>query len=199
MKFFFKLHIIVVTVFLTTTLFGIQSVQALDIKNNNLTTIPLPYLSSRYCNMLTGEQGINACNWAIISNPDDVLAWNNRGEKLFNLGRYSEALLSYNHALLINPEFSLVLANRCGVLSALNRYSEALISCKLAIEGNKQWGRLGEALAWNNQGDALFNLGNYEESLTCFDKALAIYPDSVGIQRNREAVLSKLKKSRGEA
>ncbi|WP_096626097.1 tetratricopeptide repeat protein [Calothrix sp. NIES-3974] len=92
----------------------------------------------------------------------------------------------------MNPESSLVLANRCGVLSKLEKYSQALTSCSFALKGDQRWGKTGEALAWNNQGDVLFNLGRYQESLASFDRALAIVPDNQSIQRNRELVIQQL-------
>ncbi|NJK47810.1 tetratricopeptide repeat protein [Candidatus Gracilibacteria bacterium] len=144
------------------------------------------------CLMLSGQAGVDACHCAIATNPTNPLTWNNLGQKLFGLGRYSEALISYNHALLIIPNYSLALANRCGVLDKLKRYSEALTSCELALGGDKQWGSGGEALAWNNQGDILFNLGLYEEALASFERALAINPNHEGANWNRMVMLHKL-------
>lgn len=157
-----------------------------------ISSVPSIFRLMRSCSTLTGEQGIEACNMAIYLNPDNVILWNNRGEKLFSLGRYFEALSSYNHALLIDSESSLVLANRCGVLSQLERHLEALKSCDLALKGNQEWGKSGEVLVWNNKGNALFNLGRYEEALVSFNTGISINPNYKSIQYNREAVLLKL-------
>lgn len=174
----------------------VAPLHALELDDNlqaQLVDLPIhPRIMTIYCQILSGEDGVDACNLAIKFYPTDENLWNQRGEKLFTLGRYEEALISYNHALLINPEFSLVLANRCGVLSALEKYSQALISCEFALKGNQVWGEMGEALAWNNQGDVLFNLGRYQESLASFDRALAIVPDNQSIQHNRELVIQQL-------
>ena len=191
-----KYYLRIIVIIITTILFLIKPVYASDSSPmDNMDIAPGAVdirLIPQYCKLLSGEEGIKVCNLAIMLNPDDIISWNNRGEKLFKLGRYSEALNTYNHALLIDSEYSLVLANRCGVLSALQRYSEALKSCKYALLGNKKWGISGEVLAWNNQGDALFNLGRYQESLASFDKAIAMKPDFENLQTNREIVLNKL-------
>ncbi len=174
----------------------VNPVHALQLDDNlqlQLVNLPIhPHVMTIYCQILSGEDGIDACNLAIKFYPDNDTLWNNRGEKLFSLGRYDEALTSYNHALLISPEYSLVLANRCGVLSQLEKYSQALTSCKFALNGDQRWGKIGEALAWNNQGDVLFNLGRYQESLRSFDRALAIFPNNQSIRHNRELVIQQL-------
>ena len=129
---------------------------------------------------------------AVISNPFDVIAWNNLGHRLFDLDHYEEALAAYDHALLIDPDYSLILANRCGVLSILGEYGQALESCDLAIKKDQKWGRQGAAIAWDNQGDALFNLERYQESLESFEIALLINPNYQNAKRNREIVQYQL-------
>jgi tetratricopeptide (TPR) repeat protein len=193
----YLLHLLrTILIIAATILFIVNPVYALELNpTDNIDITPGVEdirLIPQYCKVLSGEEGIKVCNLAIMLNPDDIISWNNRGEKLFKLGRYSEALNTYNHALLIDSEYSLVLANRCGALSALQRYSEALKSCQYALKGNKKWGISGEVLAWNNQGDALFKLGRYQESLTSFDKAIAINPNFENLQTNREIVLNRL-------
>ncbi|MBE7385462.1 MAG: tetratricopeptide repeat protein [Leptolyngbya sp. SIO1E4] len=122
---------------------------------------------------------------AVMTNPLSAAAWNNLGHQLFSLDHYTEALTAYDHALFIEPDYSLGLANRCGVLSKLGEYAQALVSCELALEKNRHWGIQGAALAWDNRGDALFNLRRYEESLRSFEQALAINPNYQNARRNR--------------
>lgn len=197
MKFIFK---VILAIIVASILILVQPVLALDLNVPQLEKIAVQVYNpatsagrwSIYCKILSGEDGIEACNIALLLNPEDAVNWNNRGQKLFNMGRYVDALTSYDHALLIDSEYSLVLANRCGVLSKLEKYSQALASCDLALKGNQQWGNIGELLVWNNRGDALFNLGRYEESLEAFDKALMINPYNKSIIQNRAVVVRKL-------
>jgi superkiller protein 3 len=46
--------------------------------------------------------------------------------------------------------------------------------------------------AWNNRGNALFNLGRYEEAITCYDRAIEIKPDYHLASHNRGTALRKL-------
>ena len=80
------------------------------------------------------------------------------------------------------------------MLSRLKEYEQALNSCKLALRGDGHWGRQGAALAWNNQGDVLFNLKRYQESLKSFEQAIAINHNCASAQRNRAVVLRQLHK-----
>ena len=76
----------------------------------------------------------------------------------------------------------------------IKEYEQALNSCKLALRGDGHWGRQGAALAWNNQGDVLFNLKRYQESLKSFEQAIAINHNCASAQRNRAVVLRQLHK-----
>ncbi|MBF2002159.1 MAG: tetratricopeptide repeat protein [Synechococcales cyanobacterium M58_A2018_015] len=147
------------------------------------------------CFGLSGQAGIAACRCAIAANPRDAAAWNNLGQKLFRLQRYTDALVAYDHALLIHPNYSLGLANRCGVLSQLGEYDQALASCDLALAGDGHWGVQGSALAWDNRGDALFNLKRYSEALSSFERALHVNPNYFNAQRNRAIVLQQLEQN----
>jgi tetratricopeptide (TPR) repeat protein len=144
------------------------------------------------CFRLPGQLGIDGCRCALHENPGNAAVWNNLGQKLFNLGRYSDALIAYDHALLIHPFYSLGLANRCGVLSQLEEYTQALASCDLALAGDGNWGEPGAAIAWDNRGDALFNLQRYQEALDSFERALSTNPSYQNAQRNRAIVLRRL-------
>ena len=130
--------------------------------------------------------------WAVVTNPMNSGAWNNLGYQLFRSNHYEEALLAYDHALRIEPDYSLGLANRCGVLSKLGKYDQALLSCKFAIEKDQHWGEQGAALAWDNQGDALFNLQRYQEALKSFEQAIALNPSYLNARRNWAIVQHQL-------
>ncbi|MEM9482752.1 MAG: tetratricopeptide repeat protein [Cyanobacteria bacterium P01_F01_bin.116] len=157
----------------------------------------LQHMLSRWIKPLVALTVVLLLSLTVASSPGyatlvDATTWNNLGQQLFTQKRYSDALLAYNHALIIQPTYSLVLANRCGVLSQLGEYDQALISCDLALEVNAQWGSQGEALGWDNRGNALFNLERYQEALNSFEQALSHNPGYSNAQRNRQIVLYQL-------
>jgi tetratricopeptide (TPR) repeat protein len=51
-----------------------------------------------------------------------------------------------------------------------------------------------DADAWNNKGNALYNLGNYNEAIECYDQALKIDPKNVLVIENRDIVLERMEK-----
>jgi tetratricopeptide (TPR) repeat protein len=67
----------------------------------------------------------------------------------------------------------------------------------LLLRGDRHWGLDVEALAWDNRGDALFNLEHYEESLVVFENAIASNSSYGHANRNRAVVLEKLDRSAG--
>jgi tetratricopeptide (TPR) repeat protein len=111
----------------------------------------------------------------------------NRGNSLFNQGRYEEAITAYDAALAIKPDKHEALYNKGVVLSNLGRYEEAITAydAALAIKPDKH-----EALY--NKGVVLSNLGRYEEAITAYDAALAIKPDKHEALYNKGVVLSNL-------
>jgi len=71
---------------------------------------------------------------ALQINPDNIDAWNDRGNYLQKLGRYQEAISAYDRAIQVNPEFAWAWYNRGLVLEQLGRYEEALDSYDKAIQ-----------------------------------------------------------------
>ncbi len=103
------------------------------------------------------EEAIESYDRAISSKPDDYEAWNNRGISLGDLGRYEEAIESYDRAISSKPDDYEAWYNRAVSLTNLGRYEEASKSYNRAIS---------------------FKLGEYVESIKCFEQAIAIQPDN---------------------
>lgn len=148
--------------------------------------------SDKFSDMDSVYSDTNSIYQLVMANPLNSGAWNNLGYQLFSLSHYVEALAAYNHALMIDPDYSLSLANRCAVLSQLGEYVQALDSCQRAITKDHRWGEQGPALAWDNQGDVLFNLQLYQEALKSFEQAIALNPNYVNAQRNWAIVQHEL-------
>jgi len=100
-------------------------------------------------------------------------AWNSKGNALFYLARYEEAIQSFDEALKLThnraPE---AWNNKGNTLAELGRYEEA-IECydeSLSLRGDYPE-------AWNNKGNALYYLARYEKAINCFDMARKIRKD----------------------
>jgi tetratricopeptide (TPR) repeat protein len=103
------------------------------------------------------------------SEDDDF--WYRKGNALFDLKRYEEALEAYEKAIELNPEDAADAWNGKGsALEALGRYEEALEAYEKAIELNPE----DAADAWYDKGDALFDLKRYDEALEAYEKAIEL-------------------------
>jgi tetratricopeptide (TPR) repeat protein len=77
---------------------------------------------------------IASYNLAVEIKPDDHEAWYNRGNALFNLGRYEEAIAAYDRAVEIKPDSHEAWNNRGNALYSLGRYEEAIAAYDRAVE-----------------------------------------------------------------
>jgi autotransporter strand-loop-strand O-heptosyltransferase len=127
---------------------------------------------------------------AAPSSPRDVIiALNNRGLELENLGRLDEALTTFENVLAIDPNVMEAHYNRGNVLRDLRRFDEALAAYERALALRPDF-----VAALNNRGWALKELGRYDEALAAYDKALAIKPDHTLTLGNRGTLLSHLRR-----
>ena len=125
---------------------------------------------------------------ALAIKPEHVEALNNRGNTLYALNRYEEALASYERALALKPDYADALNNRAAALQALNRYEEALASYDRALALKPD-----HAEALNNRGLALVALKRPDDALATFDQALSLKAEYAEALINRGAALQALK------
>jgi tetratricopeptide (TPR) repeat protein len=118
---------------------------------------------------------------------DESEVWFDRGNELYGLGRYEEAIASYDRAVEINPDYYEAWYNRGIALANLGRYEEAISSYERAIKITPD-----KHEAWYNRGRALYDLGRYEEVITSYDRAIEFKLDLHEAWSNRGIVLANL-------
>lgn len=91
------------------------------------------------------------------------------GNRLFNSGKYEQALTYYNEIIRINPGSAAAWYNKGSALSNLGRYEEADACLKEATWLNKKF-----TVAWFNRGFVLYKIGRYREAINCYDKTIGI-------------------------
>jgi tetratricopeptide (TPR) repeat protein len=114
-------------------------------------------------------------------------AWLEKGNSLFGLGRYEEAITSWDRAIEIKPDDDEAWFNRGFALVNLGEYEKAIASYDRAIEIKPDFHQ-----GWNNRGVALKNLGEYEKAIASYDRALEIKPDKHEAWYNRGFALRNL-------
>ena len=129
-------------------------------------------------------------------------AWCRRGDILFGLGRYEDAVKAYEKATEKHEKDIKACNGRGSALYHLGRYEEALEACEKATgiyEGLKTDERTDGtrqqcADAWHTKGGALDELGRYEEALEAYEKALELNPEDSHFWNNKGVALYNLER-----
>jgi tetratricopeptide (TPR) repeat protein len=108
----------------------------------------------------------------LAENESNVNAWYSRGNSLYELGRYEEAIASYDRAISIKPDYYGAWYNRGISLYELGIYEEAIANYDRTISIKPD-----DPQAWHNRGISLRRLGKYEEAIASYDRAVSINPD----------------------
>jgi len=126
-----------------------------------------------------------------------AIEWANRGNQLYRLSRWEEALKSFKMALKLDGNFYPAWYGMANVLSSLGKYELALSAYEKTTEIESIF-----YLAWRDRGALLASLGRFSEALKSFDRSLKIKPEdfagwyfrgnllTVNLQRHEEAIAS---------
>jgi len=140
-------------------------------------------------NLCRYQEAIDAYNKALAIDPNYKEAWCLNGIALHKLSRYQEAISAYNKAIAIDPNFANAWCSKGYSLVDLGKYQEAVDACNKAIYIDPM---LKEA--WNIKGIALKKLGRYREAIDAFNKALNIDQNFQAALKNKQNLLSKMRK-----
>ena len=122
---------------------------------------------------------------------DDLDELNQKGNDLFDLERYDEAIPYYDQVLEIDPDDVVALTNKGLALRNLERHEEAISYYDRVLEIDPN-----DALVLNNKGAALYNLDRNKEALEYYDMALEIDPNYVSPLYNKGHLLNDLERYR---
>ncbi len=144
------------------------------------------------------EEALACFDRALAVNPEYALAWYNKGVVLGNLKRAREATLCFEQAQRLgDPDAAQAIA----MLRTADRESQ---SARDAAESKQRGGWLGrlfgkapsnkerETQDCIDKGLELAKAGRVENALACFERALAINPQSVAAWSNKGGALAKL-------
>jgi len=126
---------------------------------------------------------------AIKVDPDNAVAYLNRGNALKELRRLDDALGCYRKAIALKSNLVDAHSNRSIVLYYLRRLDEALASYDRTIALKPD-----HAEAYNNRGIVLFELNRLDDALVSCEKAIALKSDYAEAYSNRGNTLYALKR-----
>ena len=125
---------------------------------------------------------------AIRLDPENAEHYDNKGYALYKLGQYEQALEYYNEAIKLDPIQGEYHYNRGSTLSNLDKKAEAIESYNNAADlcglsnGGVSIACYNEiitldpnnAYAYCNKGNILYTLGEFNKTLKCYNKVIAI-------------------------
>jgi tetratricopeptide (TPR) repeat protein len=122
-------------------------------------------------------------DYAVATNPQSALAYNNRGMLRSTGGDYAGALADFDKALSMVHDYPYALSNRGNVYNSLGRYQEAIADCREAIRLFPQF-----AKAHTNLGFSYLQTGRPAEAEQNFSRAIALDPSLYDAFSNRGVV-----------
>lgn len=133
------------------------------------------------------EWSLKVFNDIVHRYPQEPRGWNNRGLALKGMGKLLEAQASFEKAHAIDPELEDPLIN-------IARMREERGDMDGAVEGWKDVLRLVDSRAdiWAHLGACLRAIGELEDALTAFERALVLEPGMPNVQRERDELASHI-------
>ncbi len=117
---------------------------------------------------------------AIVSNPQDSVAYNKRGIVKGKLGKFQDAISDFDEAIMLNPKFHKAYNNRGIAKRNLGKFQDAISDYDEAIRLNpKGWG------AYNNRGLTKRNLNKFQDAISDYDEAIRLNPKFYQAYTNR--------------
>ena len=135
---------------------------------------------------------LESCSTATSIEPKIALAWNCQGEALYYLKQYPEALKAFEQAIGENSQKAHFWLNKARVLADLQEYSEAIAASERAIELSDRSAQYELAIAFNQKGQSLLKMKQYQESLAAFEQSLKYSPDYLSALQGKGIVLYEL-------
>jgi len=115
------------------------------------------------------EEAIECYNKALIINPSDNDAWNNKGFALNKLGRYKEAIKCLNKAIELDPESPNPQSHKGLALCRMGFFAKGMKFIHRALYLNPNYTN-----GWLNSALALQMVGRYKDAILSFDRVIEL-------------------------
>jgi len=130
------------------------------------------------------EQAIKVSNQIEFSNAQPYIS---KGDMLFKMARYREALAIYEHAISLEPYNAKFHVNKGNVLFKMAQYTDALASYERATQLEPT-----NALFYRNRARAALSLKRFEDALTSYEQAINLEPGNPYLYKERGDILFDL-------
>ncbi len=113
--------------------------------------------------------------------------WLDEGDRLYNAGRYADALAAFERAIHANADLVSAHEGRGSALYVLGHFEEALASYERALHLDPAC-----ALAYAGKGNILYGHKHYEQALHYYERALQYDPDQADFYQGKGNALYSL-------
>lgn len=120
---------------------------------------------------------------------DGHLVWIERGDELFQMQRFREAIACYDKTMQEMTDDYMVWFKRAMALENLREFEAAIESYDQVLQLRPQ-----DYLAWYKRGKALEQLKRYETAIECYDKVIEFQPENYWAWHDRGRVLEELQR-----
>ncbi len=121
---------------------------------------------------------------AILADATLAAAYVNRGNSLFALQRFDDAIQSHQHALTLSADLMSARINLSTALQAVGRLDEAVLALERALEAQADSPEI-----YNNLGNLYKEQGRLQDAIACYSNAMRLNPMSPQAASNRLAAL----------
>ena len=126
---------------------------------------------------------------AIDLNPENALAWHNRGWAYIEQKKYQQAMADFDKTAELDPNSEWSYLGRAWIYNEQKKFEAAIKEYDTAINLNPKY-----AIAWNNRGAAKSWLNKMNEAIADYDKAIELNPNYAKAFENRSKAFSALGK-----
>jgi len=133
------------------------------------------------------KNSLTLWNYIIERNPNEFIAYNNRGIIYAKKGDHARAYQDFDKAIEIHPRYDEAFNNRGNLYKLNKKYTQAIMDYTQAISYNPQYFD-----AYNNRATALGEQGFYEPALIDLNKAIQINPNYETAYLNRGNIYNLL-------
>ena len=130
-----------------------------------------------------GQIAIEDYDEAIRVNPNDAVAYFNRGNAYHSLNKKKRAIEDYDQAIRLNPEYADAYHNRGTTYRDLGQFRRAIEDYDQAIHLNPR-----DAVAYNNRGNAYKLQGKKAEAIADFEKCITLTDNPQWVEIARQQI-----------
>jgi len=125
---------------------------------------------------------------AIVADAALAAAYMNRGNSLFPVQRFNDAIQSHQTAVTLSPDLMSARINISSALHAVGRIDEAVLAIERALKYPADSPEI-----YKNLGNRYKKQGRLQNAITCYSHALRLNPMSLQAVGNRLAALRQLR------